>query len=97
MIALRTGAPILPIAITGTETVKWPWLFLRPLMGPKVRVVIGRPFFLPEEQRIDAEAAHRCTEIIMRRIAELLPESYRGYYAQPEGDVEEAGKELKTG
>jgi 1-acyl-sn-glycerol-3-phosphate acyltransferase len=95
MIALRAGAPILPIAITGTETTKWPWLFLRPFMGPKVRVVIGRPFFLPEMQRIDAEAAHRCTEIIMRRIAELLPESYRGYYARAEGEPEEAARDVK--
>jgi 1-acyl-sn-glycerol-3-phosphate acyltransferase len=95
MIALRTGAPILPVAVTGTETTKWPWLFLRPFMGPKVRVVIGRPFFLPAAQRIDAESGHCCTEIIMRRVAELLPESYRGYYARPEGDPEEAAREMK--
>jgi 1-acyl-sn-glycerol-3-phosphate acyltransferase len=95
MIALRAGAPILPVAVTGTETVKWPWLFLRPFLGPRVRVVIGQPFFLPEVERVDTEAAQRCTEIIMGRIAELLPESYRGQYAAAVGKVGEGTRELE--
>jgi len=97
MIALRAGAPILPVAITGTETVRWPWLFLRPFMGPRVRVVIGRPFFLPEVERVDTEAAQRCTEIIMGRIAELLPESYRGLYAAAVGEAGQGTRELEEG
>lgn len=95
LIALRAGAPILPVAITGTETVRWPWLFLRPFMGPRVRVVIGRPFFLPEVERVDTEAAQRCTEIVMRRIAELLPESYRGRYAAAVGEADQGTSELE--
>jgi 1-acyl-sn-glycerol-3-phosphate acyltransferase len=95
LIALRTGAPILPVAITGTETVKWPWLFLRPFLGPRVHVVIGQPFFLPEVERVNTEAAQRCTEIIMGRIAEMLPESYRGQYAPAVAEAEQGASDLE--
>lgn len=97
IIALRSRAPILPVAITGTEGLRgWPWMFLRPFLGPRVRIVIGKPFFLPEVERADAEAAKRCTDIIMRRIAELLPERYRGVYAGLPVAGEDNARELGT-
>jgi 1-acyl-sn-glycerol-3-phosphate acyltransferase len=80
-IALHTGAPILPVAITGTENVKWPWFLLRPLLVRHVRVVIGEPFHLAEVQRVNREAARQATDIIMLRIAGMLPPEYRGVYA----------------
>lgn len=81
LIAYRTGAPIVPIAITGTEHLSWPWLFVRPFLGPRVTVRIGEPFHLPEAKRVNAEAARTGTDVLMRKIAALLPESYRGAYA----------------
>ena len=30
LVAYRTGAPIVPGAITGTENIPWPWVFIRP-------------------------------------------------------------------
>jgi 1-acyl-sn-glycerol-3-phosphate acyltransferase len=80
MVALRAGAPILPVAITGTEVVRLPGDFFRPFRRVKVRMVVGEPFFLPSIDRPRAEDFERCTDIIMRRIAALLPPQYRGHY-----------------
>lgn len=80
LVAYRTGAPIIPVAITGTETVPWPWVFFRPFIGPRVTVRIGKPFYAPRAERITSQAAQAATEELMLHIAELLPESYRGEY-----------------
>ena len=82
LVAYRTGAPIIPIAITGTESIPWPWVFLRFFMGPKVRVRIGAPFYPPRADRITSEAAQSATDDIMLHVAELLPESYQGEYRE---------------
>ena len=87
MIALRTGAPILPVAVTGTEGVVWPWIFLKPYSIKHVRVVIGEPFRLPPVERVTSEATAQATDLIMRRIAALLPPQYRGVYADTEGEA----------
>lgn len=79
-IALHTGTPILPVAITGTENVKWPWFLLRPRLVRHVRIVIGEPFHLAEVERVNREAASQATQTIMQRIAEILPPRYRGVY-----------------
>ena len=90
LIALRTGAPILPVAITGTENVRWPWIFLMPRSMRHVKVTIGEPFYLPPVERIDGEAAAQATDVIMRRIAAMLPAKYRGVYADAEDEAEQA-------
>jgi hypothetical protein len=46
-----------------------------------VRVVFGKPFELPQGRRVSAELVEQCTERIMKEIAMLLPEKYRGVYA----------------
>jgi 1-acyl-sn-glycerol-3-phosphate acyltransferase len=88
LIALRTGAPVLPVAITGTESIRWPWLFIKPLSVRHVKVTIGEPFRLPPVERANSEAAAQATDLIMRRIAALLPPQYRGVYA----DIEDQAK-----
>lgn len=80
MVALRAGVPILPVAVTGTEVVRLPGDFFRPLHRTKVRMVVGEPFFLPVVNRPRAEDVERCTDMIMSRIAALLPPQYRGHY-----------------
>jgi len=77
--ALRTGAPILPVAITGTEKAYSEW---RRLRRPRLTVAIG-PVFRPSrfQGRVRREQLARATDEIMRRIAELLPPEYRGVYA----------------
>jgi 1-acyl-sn-glycerol-3-phosphate acyltransferase len=81
LLALRTDTPILPAAIWGTENMKLPRDFFR---RTSVHVVYGQPFRLPKPARITKEAVTEGTETIMRKIAELLPERYRGIYAGSE-------------
>jgi len=83
LVAYRTGAPIVPIAIWGTEHVPWPWVFFRPFIGPRVHVRIGKPFYPPHIERVNTQAARDATDDIMLHIAELLPEDYRGEYREP--------------
>ena len=83
LLALRSETPILPVAIWGTEKVvliRLPFDLIR-LRRPRVHVVVGAPFFLPPVERITADEVMRCTDIIMGRIAALLPPPYRGEYA----------------
>lgn len=77
-VATRADVPIVPVGIAGTEKIKRDLLRLR---RPRVQVAIGEPFRLPESGHVRSEKLRAYTDIIMRRIAELLPERYRGVYA----------------
>jgi 1-acyl-sn-glycerol-3-phosphate acyltransferase len=84
-LALRTGVPIVPIGIAGSNQV-WPRGQKLPHPGGHVTVRIGRPFrpadvLPPSADRRSAKT--RLTSVIMERIAELLPASQRGAYASP--------------
>jgi len=85
LIAFRSGAPILPVAITGTEQLRTDrlrgatWLLRR----PRIRLTIGRPFHLPPVNgRLTKTKLTELTNFIMGHIAELLPVEYRGVYAE---------------
>ncbi|MPZ50681.1 MAG: 1-acyl-sn-glycerol-3-phosphate acyltransferase [Dehalococcoidia bacterium] len=80
LVALRNDAPVTPVAITGSQRLGLPWMFLRPIPRARVTLTIGRPFNLPKPQRLNAEAAQAGTTLIMQKIAALLPPEYRGYY-----------------
>ena len=81
-LALRTGAPIVPVGISGSDRV-WPRGKRLPRPGGRVTVRVGSPFRLadvlpPDVAKGDVKAA--ATALIMRRIAALLPERQRGVY-----------------
>jgi len=78
-LALRTGAPIVPVAITGTEGIKH--MLCMPFHFQKLRVVIGECYNLEPAKRINRALLESVTTQVMRSIAELLPPSYRGVYA----------------
>ena len=82
LVAYRTGAPIIPIAITGTEGLKWPFLFFKPFLGPRVKMRIGKPFYPPAVERITSDAAKAATDDLMLHIAELLPPEYQGEFRE---------------
>lgn len=82
-IALRTGAPIVPVAIWGTEGIKLPRDAFR-FRGSRISVRFGQPFGLPETKRATKEQIAAGTREIMEKIAELLPAKYRGGYGFPE-------------
>lgn len=83
LIALQTQAPVLPVAMTGTEyfPVNGEMPPRRPGSIPRgVRVRFGEPFSIPlrvDDRRVTPDEA---TRLIMVRIAEMLPERYRGVY-----------------
>lgn len=82
VIALRTGAPVLPVAITGSDQITWPWVFLKPRSIKHIKVTIGKLFQLTPVDRVTSEAAADATDQIMRHIAALLPPERRGAYAE---------------
>lgn len=77
-LATRADVPIVPVGIAGTERVKEN---LPRLHRTHVRVNVGEPIHLPESGRVSGEKLDEYTELIMHRIAALLPEQYRGVYA----------------
>ena len=78
-LATRANAPILPAVVWGTEQIKHN---LRRLKRTAVRMRIGAPFRLPEA-RADTAKLREYTNLIMRRLASMLPPEYRGVYAPP--------------
>ena len=80
LIALRSGALILPVAITGTERIKGiTWILHR----PRLTVTIGPSFHLPEiDDKVTKTKLAKLTNIMMGHISELLPAEYRGTYTQ---------------
>ena len=81
-IALRSNPVILPVGISGTEKIRQKYEGKKRLLyRPKVTVNVGQPFKLPPVSgRPGRTALTRSTETIMRQIADLLPEDYRGVY-----------------
>jgi 1-acyl-sn-glycerol-3-phosphate acyltransferase len=78
MLALRSGATLLPVAHTGTRRI------LRRGRGwyPRVTVKIGKPYVpvLPEGVARKA-GLQAITQEVMQHIAEMLPVEQRGIYA----------------
>ncbi len=93
LIASRTGAPILPVGITGTENSQEIWRLKRPLLT----VNFGKPFHLsPVTGKLTKEELAERSDCIMRHIAELLPPEYRGEYSG-EGVTDKCSKPELTG
>jgi len=78
-LALHSGAPVVPVAMIGTERVTGPLALLR---RPRVHVRIGKPFYLEHtSRRLSRSDATRLTNQIMHEIAALMPPGQRGPYA----------------
>jgi 1-acyl-sn-glycerol-3-phosphate acyltransferase len=77
-----TGVPVVPVGIVGTTDD----YYQRGSRGnrPPVMVKIGKAFHLPEMKEAASASPRELRQLkvdyIMRRIAELLPDEYRGYY-----------------
>jgi 1-acyl-sn-glycerol-3-phosphate acyltransferase len=84
LLVTRTGAPVIPLGITGSEHL--------PLAGrkparrrryPKIDAAFGEPFHL-ETRKDDGTrwSLEELTDAMMIELARLLPEQYRGIYAE---------------
>ncbi len=85
VLALRSGAPIVPVGIAGSSAV-WPRGRRLPKPGGRVTVHVGRPFRIADLVPPDTDrraAKGLATDVIMRRIAELLPPAQQGAYTAP--------------
>lgn len=79
ILALRTGVPVLPVAITGTEQLG---SLLALFKRPRITVRVGEPFAFTADGRVTSQQAKAASEEMMRRVAELLPRAYRGVYSE---------------
>ena len=77
-LALKSGAPIVPIAMTGTENSQI-YGHLKQWKRAPVTLKVGKPFLLPKHEDRQ-KTLQEGTELIMKTLANLLPESYRGKY-----------------
>jgi cytidylate kinase len=86
MLALRSGAPVLPVAVVDSD-ILWPRGQLLPHYGKRVTVRYGTPFVVADELAAAGapvkgrQATEAATRLIMARIAALLPRRQRGVYA----------------
>jgi 1-acyl-sn-glycerol-3-phosphate acyltransferase len=85
LIALRSGEPVIPVTITGSN-IKLPGIFFQWMFGarPEITVCFGKPVNLAGVTG-DREGISQATHRIMSRIAEQLPADMRGPYATIEG------------
>jgi len=79
----KTGVPVLPVGLIGTTEDYWQ----RSRRGerPLLEMRIGRPIHLPEITARGTErhaARQRNADLIMSYLAGLLPDEYRGVYAE---------------
>jgi 1-acyl-sn-glycerol-3-phosphate acyltransferase len=79
MIALHSGAPILPIAHWGGEDFK---KNIKHLRRTKFHIRVGKPFTLDaNREKTHGKIRQVMADEIMYQIAALMPEEYRGQYA----------------
>lgn len=80
ILALRSGAPILPLVYYGGEDF---WSNLKQLRRTDFNIVVGEPFYVNAvpQDRVTRKARLQMTHEIMYQMAALLPSAYRGDYS----------------
>ena len=80
-LALKAGLPIVPVGLTGTED-RMVIDRLKHLKKSEIKIIVGTPLNLPPIPKKNRDAILKeYTEEIMCQIGALLPEKYRGVYA----------------
>ncbi len=89
-VAMRTGAPVLPVAVTGTESLpfdeKAAAAGRRRRGRARVTVTFGKPFHIGTGANGKQLTTAAATDEMMRHVAALLPPQYRGIYADLPAD-----------
>ncbi|MCI0901522.1 MAG: 1-acyl-sn-glycerol-3-phosphate acyltransferase, partial [Chloroflexi bacterium] len=77
-LALKSQAPILPVAVTGTHTFP---LWRIPFPFRRIKASIGPPFTLPViEGKPSRAVMSSLLDMVMGRVADQLPPEFRGVY-----------------
>jgi 1-acyl-sn-glycerol-3-phosphate acyltransferase len=80
-LASKSGFPVVPVAVTGTED-RLVLENLKRLRRSRIVVYVGDPFRIELTKGKGREQALReATDELMCRIGAMLPEKYRGFYA----------------
>jgi len=77
-LALKNRVPILIVAHYGIENF---WYNIKRLKRTRVTFVVGESFMLASEMKTTKNGYQEMTDQIMARMASMLPERYRGAYA----------------
>jgi 1-acyl-sn-glycerol-3-phosphate acyltransferase len=81
-LAAKSQFPVIPVALAGTEDRVF-FSNLKRLKRTKVTVTVGKAFTLPPlPKKNKDEALKKYTDEIMCKIAVMLPEKNRGFYAE---------------
>ena len=86
-IALRSGAPLIPVGISGTEKLNgigW-------MSRPRVVVNFGKPFSIPTTDTKPTNLQLQAfTEAIMAELCSVLPQEYHGRYGIPANSIQDS-------
>jgi len=77
--ALKTGAPILPLVHYGTEKF---WDNLKHFKRTPITLRAGKLIYLNAPGKVTSEIRSQMTDQIMHQLASLLPAGMRGYYGE---------------
>ncbi|GMV34011.1 MAG: 1-acyl-sn-glycerol-3-phosphate acyltransferase [Chloroflexi bacterium CFX1] len=94
ILALKSGAPILPIAHWGGETYM---KNLRRFKRTDFHIRVGKPFTVGAEGKVTSEMRQQMVDEMMFRIAALMPEEYRGEYAAAGQAAQKYLRDVKFG
>ena len=86
LLALRSGAPVVPVGIWGSEHLRGGWRAI--LRQAPVQMEAGEPFVLRRGKRIRRDDVAQAHRRLMAEIAAQLPEPYRGVYADLDVEAE---------
>lgn len=89
-LALRSGVPLIPISIYGTEKLRG----INWLRRPRVVITFGKPFQLP---KLDREPSftriQELSTLIMAELCNILPPEYHGKYSKQSNTPANPGHE----
>ena len=86
MLALKSGAPLIPVAHWGGENFG---RNVKKFKRTDFNIRVGRQFYLDDHgQRVSKEIRQQMADEMMYQLAKLLPEEYRGEYSDIENATE---------
>jgi 1-acyl-sn-glycerol-3-phosphate acyltransferase len=86
MLALKSGAPLIPVAHWGGENFG---ANVKKFKRTDFNIRVGRQFYLDDHgQRVSKEIRQQMADEMMYQLAKLLPEEYRGEYSDIENATE---------